>query len=62
MFFDCQEDAERLLRNCKRYDLLNQFYQNSGQWGKVSNSMFGLLVAGTVKHRFKTTPLLRPPF
>lgn len=29
------EDAERLLRNCKRYDLLNQFYQNQCQWGKA---------------------------
>ncbi|XP_053388212.1 LOW QUALITY PROTEIN: intraflagellar transport protein 140 homolog, partial [Mercenaria mercenaria] len=29
------EDAERLLRNCKRYDLLNEFYQNAGQWGKA---------------------------
>ncbi|XP_076446737.1 intraflagellar transport protein 140 homolog [Babylonia areolata] len=29
------EDGERLLRNCKRYDLLNEFYQNSGQWGKA---------------------------
>ena len=29
-----QEDAERLLKNCKRYDLLNEFYQSSGQWGK----------------------------
>ncbi|XP_041362442.1 intraflagellar transport protein 140 homolog [Gigantopelta aegis] len=29
------EDAERLLRNCKRYDLLNQFYQDRGQWSKA---------------------------
>lgn len=29
------EDGERLLRNCKRYDLLNEFYQNCGQWGKA---------------------------
>ncbi|XP_052768007.1 intraflagellar transport protein 140 homolog [Mya arenaria] len=29
------EDAERLLKNCKRYDLLNHFYQSSGQWGKA---------------------------
>ncbi|XP_059152845.1 intraflagellar transport protein 140 homolog [Physella acuta] len=29
------EDAERLLRNCKRYDLLNEFYQNRGQWQKA---------------------------
>ncbi|GFO12432.1 intraflagellar transport protein 140 homolog, partial [Plakobranchus ocellatus] len=29
------EDAERLLRNCKRYDLLNEFYQNQGQWQKA---------------------------
>ncbi|ESO81986.1 hypothetical protein LOTGIDRAFT_223604 [Lottia gigantea] len=29
------EDAERLLKNCKRYDLLNEFYQNSGQWEKA---------------------------
>ena len=30
-----QDDAERLLKNCKRYDLLNDFYQNAGEWGKV---------------------------
>jgi len=35
VFSPGQEDAERLLRNCKRYDLLNQFYQSAGQWGKV---------------------------
>ncbi|XP_060569057.1 intraflagellar transport protein 140 homolog [Ruditapes philippinarum] len=29
------DDAERLLRNCKRYDLLNEYYQNAGQWGKA---------------------------
>lgn len=35
-----QEDGERLLRNCKRYDLLNEFYQNRGQWSKVRTSPF----------------------
>ena len=30
-----QEDAERLLKNAKRYDLLNDVYQCSGQWNKV---------------------------
>ncbi|KAL5018582.1 hypothetical protein ScPMuIL_004304 [Solemya velum] len=29
------EDAERLLKNCKRYDLLNEFYQSGGHWGKA---------------------------
>nr|XP_014351262.1 PREDICTED: intraflagellar transport protein 140 homolog [Latimeria chalumnae] len=29
------EDAERLYRNCQRYDLLNRFYQASGQWQKA---------------------------
>ncbi|XP_072167641.1 intraflagellar transport protein 140 homolog [Diadema setosum] len=29
------EDAERLYKNCGRYDLLNNFYQASGQWGKA---------------------------
>ncbi|XP_033108707.1 intraflagellar transport protein 140 homolog [Anneissia japonica] len=29
------EDAERLYKNCGRYDLLNQFYQASGQWAKA---------------------------
>ncbi|XP_043945229.1 intraflagellar transport protein 140 homolog [Protopterus annectens] len=28
------EDAEQLYKNCKRYDLLNKFYQASGQWEK----------------------------
>jgi intraflagellar transport protein 140 len=29
------QDAERLLRNCKRYDLLNEFYQSRGNWDKA---------------------------
>ncbi|XP_053897923.1 intraflagellar transport protein 140 homolog isoform X3 [Malaclemys terrapin pileata] len=29
------EDAERLYKNCKRYDLLNMFYQASDQWQKA---------------------------
>ncbi|XP_070580461.1 intraflagellar transport protein 140 homolog isoform X2 [Ptychodera flava] len=29
------DDAERLLKTCKRYDLLNDFYQSSGQWSKA---------------------------
>ncbi|XP_022095457.1 intraflagellar transport protein 140 homolog isoform X2 [Acanthaster planci] len=29
------EDAERLYKNCSRHDLLNEFYQASGQWGKA---------------------------
>ncbi|XP_041473205.1 intraflagellar transport protein 140 homolog isoform X2 [Lytechinus variegatus] len=29
------DDAERLYKNCGRYDLLNAFYQASGQWGKA---------------------------
>ncbi|XP_077862626.1 intraflagellar transport protein 140 homolog [Saccoglossus kowalevskii] len=29
------EDAERLFKTCKRYDLLNDFYQASGQWSKA---------------------------
>ena len=33
------DDAERLLKSCKRYDLLNELYQANGQWDKVSNSM-----------------------
>ena len=33
-----QDDAERLLKNCKRYDLLNDFYQNAGEWGKVGGN------------------------
>lgn len=27
-----QEDAEKLYKSCQRYDLLNNFYQASGQW------------------------------
>lgn len=27
-----QEDAEKLYKGCQRYDLLNNFYQASGQW------------------------------
>ncbi|XP_010224587.1 PREDICTED: intraflagellar transport protein 140 homolog, partial [Tinamus guttatus] len=29
------EDAERLYMSCKRYDLLNKFYQASNQWQKA---------------------------
>uniref|UniRef100_A0A8C3XR44 Intraflagellar transport protein 140 homolog n=2 Tax=Chelydra serpentina TaxID=8475 RepID=A0A8C3XR44_CHESE len=29
------EDAEQLYKNCKRYDLLNKFYQASDQWQKA---------------------------
>uniref|UniRef100_A0A8C8R706 Intraflagellar transport protein 140 homolog n=1 Tax=Pelusios castaneus TaxID=367368 RepID=A0A8C8R706_9SAUR len=29
------EDAERLYKTCKRYDLLNKFYQASDQWQKA---------------------------
>ncbi|XP_010618813.1 intraflagellar transport protein 140 homolog isoform X2 [Fukomys damarensis] len=29
------EDAEQLYKKCKRYDLLNKFFQASGQWQKA---------------------------
>uniref|UniRef100_A0A3P8W0R8 Intraflagellar transport 140 n=1 Tax=Cynoglossus semilaevis TaxID=244447 RepID=A0A3P8W0R8_CYNSE len=29
------EDAEKLYKSCQRYDLLNKFYQASGQWQKA---------------------------
>ncbi|KAJ8399837.1 hypothetical protein AAFF_G00405670 [Aldrovandia affinis] len=29
------EDAERLYKTCKRYDLLNKFYQAAGQWQRA---------------------------
>lgn len=29
------EEAERLYKNCERFDLLNELYQASGQWGKA---------------------------
>ncbi len=32
-----QDAAEKLYIKSKRYDLLNQFYQLSGQWSKVSH-------------------------
>jgi hypothetical protein len=35
-----QEDAERLLKNCKRYDLLNEFYQSTGQWKRVGTFLY----------------------
>uniref|UniRef100_H2Z485 Intraflagellar transport protein 140 homolog n=1 Tax=Ciona savignyi TaxID=51511 RepID=H2Z485_CIOSA len=31
------EEAEVLLKNCQRFDLLNIFYQSTDQWGKVGN-------------------------
>lgn len=33
--FLSQEDAERLYKACRRYDLLNKFYQASNQWQKA---------------------------
>ncbi|XP_048407747.2 intraflagellar transport protein 140 homolog isoform X1 [Stegostoma tigrinum] len=35
------EDAERLYRNCRRYDLLTKFYQASGQWQKAIENAEG---------------------
>ncbi|XP_019615052.1 PREDICTED: intraflagellar transport protein 140 homolog [Branchiostoma belcheri] len=29
------EDAERLLKHCQRYDLLNELYQSTNQWSKA---------------------------
>eukprot|EP00058_Branchiostoma_floridae_P021724 XP_002607214.1 hypothetical protein BRAFLDRAFT_118626 [Branchiostoma floridae] len=29
------EDAERLLKHCQRYDLLNELYQSTNQWNKA---------------------------
>ena len=31
-----KDEAEELYKKSRRYDLLNQFYQASGQWSKVS--------------------------
>lgn len=30
-----QEDAERLYKSCRRYDLLNKLYQAAGQWQRA---------------------------
>jgi len=30
-----QEEAEKLLQSCQRYDLLNEFYQSHDDWEKV---------------------------
>ena len=38
--YDLQEDAERLLKNSKRYDLLNDYYQSHGEWDKVSRELY----------------------
>lgn len=35
VFLSPQEDAERLYKDCRRYDLLNKFYQASNQWQKA---------------------------
>ncbi|KAF4520566.1 hypothetical protein B566_EDAN011119 [Ephemera danica] len=32
---DLNEEAESLYQQCKRYDLLNKFYQDTGQWDKA---------------------------
>ena len=36
-FLLLQEEAEKLLKNSSRCDLLNKFYQASNQWTKVRN-------------------------
>ena len=33
-----QEEAEELYKKSQRNDLLNQFYQASGQWAKVKST------------------------
>ncbi|XP_078096576.1 intraflagellar transport protein 140 homolog isoform X2 [Mustelus asterias] len=35
------EDAERLYKSCKRFDLLTKFYQASGQWQKAIENAEG---------------------
>uniref|UniRef100_A0A1X7VEQ4 Uncharacterized protein n=1 Tax=Amphimedon queenslandica TaxID=400682 RepID=A0A1X7VEQ4_AMPQE len=35
LFFHAQDTAEELFLSSGRYDLLNQFYQNSGRWQKA---------------------------
>ena len=38
-----QDEAEELYKKSQRYDLLNQFYQASGQWSKVGVAYFTFL-------------------
>ena len=35
VYLGMPEEAEQLLVRCKRYDLLNKLYQDSGQWEKA---------------------------
>ncbi|XP_052833890.1 intraflagellar transport protein 140 homolog [Octopus bimaculoides] len=35
MHLNMADEAEKFLKNCKRYDLLNEFYQDCGQWDKA---------------------------
>ena len=35
IYLGMPEEAEQLLIRCKRYDLLNKLYQDSGQWEKA---------------------------
>lgn len=37
------DDAERLLKSCKRYDLLNELYQANGQWDQVTSTSPNIL-------------------
>ena len=30
-----QDEAEALYRQCERFDLLNQFYQSTGEWSRA---------------------------
>lgn len=35
LLFLRQDEAERLYRSCKRFDLINQMYQDAGIWSKA---------------------------
>jgi len=47
-------DAVRLLKECKRYDLLNQLYQDAGEWPRALDiaSRFDRIHLKTTHHRY----------
>jgi len=53
-----QEDAEKLLRNCKRFDLLNEFYQSHGDWDKVGFPLRWRRSESKVENSFSALTLL----
>ncbi len=50
LFHFFQDEAERLYKECKRYDLLNMFYQASNRWAKVNINQNATYLCSVLDH------------